>query len=58
MTAQLTKPSPIPEALEQQRLFFASDQTKPLDFRLAQLAKLKQAIIDRQADIVAAAKAD
>ena len=58
MTAQLTKPSPIPEILEQQRLFFASDQTKPLDFRLAQLTKLKQAIIDRQADIVAAAKAD
>ncbi|MBT9317353.1 aldehyde dehydrogenase [Leptothoe spongobia] len=58
MTAQLTKSFPIPEALEQQRLFFASGQTKPFDFRLAQLAKLKQAIIERQADIVAAAKAD
>ncbi|NEQ49019.1 MAG: aldehyde dehydrogenase [Leptolyngbya sp. SIO3F4] len=58
MTAQLTKSSTIPEALKQQRLFFGSGQTKPVDFRLAQLAKLKQAIIDRQADIVAAAKAD
>ncbi|NEZ57135.1 aldehyde dehydrogenase [Adonisia turfae] len=58
MTAQLTKSFPIPIALEQQRAFFASGQTKPLEFRLAQLAKLKQAIIDRQSDIVAAAKAD
>ncbi|MEM9482185.1 MAG: aldehyde dehydrogenase [Cyanobacteria bacterium P01_F01_bin.116] len=58
MTAQLTKSSPISETLEQQRQFFASGQTKSIDFRLAQLAKLKQAIIDRQADIVAAAKAD
>ena len=58
MTAQLTKSSPIPEALVQQRRFFASGQTKPIEFRLAQLAKLKQGIIDRQADIVAAVKAD
>ncbi|MGD1857882.1 MAG: aldehyde dehydrogenase [Leptolyngbyaceae cyanobacterium] len=58
MTAQLTKSSPIPTVLEQQRIFFASGQTKSADFRLTQLAKLKQAIIDRQADIVAAAKAD
>lgn len=58
MTAQLTKSSPIPEALDQQRAFFASGQTRPIEFRLAQLAKLKQAIIDRQDEIVAAAKAD
>ncbi len=58
MTAQLTKSAPIPEALAQQRAFFASGQTKSIEFRLAQLAKLKQAIVDRQADIVAAAKAD
>ena len=58
MTAQLTKPAPIPTALERQRAFFASGQTKPLEFRLTQLSKLKQAIMDRQADIVAAAKAD
>ena len=58
MTAQLTKSSPISTALEQQRTFFASGKTKPLEFRLTQLTKLKQAIIERQADIVAAAKAD
>ncbi len=58
MTAQLTKPFSIPTALEQQRTVFASGQTKSLEFRLTQLTKLKQAIIDCQADIVAAAKAD
>ncbi|MEM7792821.1 MAG: aldehyde dehydrogenase [Cyanobacteria bacterium P01_C01_bin.118] len=58
MTAQLTKSLPIPDALAQQRTFFASGQTKPLDFRLAQLTKLKQAIVDRQAEIIAALKAD
>lgn len=58
MTAQLTKPFSVPAALEQQRLFFGTGQTKPVEFRLAQLAKLKQAIIERQTDIVAAAKAD
>lgn len=58
MTAQLTKSAPISIALEQQRLLFASGQTKPIEFRLAQLAKLKQAIIARQTEIVAAAKAD
>ncbi|MEM1241294.1 MAG: aldehyde dehydrogenase [Cyanobacteria bacterium P01_H01_bin.26] len=58
MTAQLTKPLPIPQTLAQQRAFFASGQTKPIDFRLAQLARLKQAIIERQGAIVEAAKAD
>ncbi|MEM6255786.1 MAG: aldehyde dehydrogenase [Cyanobacteria bacterium P01_D01_bin.156] len=58
MTAQLTKSSAIPSAIKHQRQFFATGQTKPIEFRLAQLSKLKQAIIDRQADIVAAAKAD
>ena len=58
MTAQLTKPLPIPQTLAQQRVFFASGQTKSIDFRLAQLAKLKQAIIERQRAIVEAAKAD
>lgn len=58
MTAELTKPTAIPTALERQRTFFASGQTKPLEFRLAQLTRLKQAIIERQADIVMAAKAD
>ncbi|MEO0867149.1 MAG: aldehyde dehydrogenase [Cyanobacteria bacterium J06642_11] len=58
MTAQLTQPSAIISTLQKQRQFFASGETKPIEFRLAQLSKLKQAIIDRQADIVAAAKAD
>lgn len=58
MTAQLTKSPYIPDALAQQRTFFASGQTKPIEFRLTQLAKLKQAIVDRQAEIIAALKAD
>lgn len=58
MTVQLTKSSPIPVALGQQRAFFASGQTKSIEFRLAQLAKLKQAILERQTDILAAVKAD
>ncbi|MBT9313646.1 aldehyde dehydrogenase [Leptothoe kymatousa] len=58
MTAQLTKSSAIPSAIEHQRQFFGAGHTKSVEFRLAQLTRLKQAIIDRQADIVAAVKAD
>lgn len=57
MTAQLTT-SPIQKLAAAQRAFFETEQTKSYDFRIAQLQKLKQAIIDRQDDIVAAAKAD
>ncbi|MGK7911660.1 MAG: aldehyde dehydrogenase [Synechococcus sp.] len=57
MTAQLTRPT-IPDVVARQRTFFATGQTQPLEFRLQQLQRLKQAIIDRQDDILAAAKAD
>ncbi|MEO0946720.1 MAG: aldehyde dehydrogenase [Cyanobacteria bacterium J06641_5] len=57
MTAQLTLPT-IPDIVRQQREFFATGQTKPLQFRLEQLQRLKQAIIDRQDAILEAAKAD
>lgn len=57
MTAQLTRPA-IPDLVARQRQFFATGQTKSLEFRLKQLERLKQAIIERQDDILAAAKAD
>ena len=57
MTAQLTLPA-IPDVVARQRQLFATGQTKSLEFRLEQLTRLKQAIIDRQDDILAAAKAD
>ncbi|NJK41550.1 MAG: aldehyde dehydrogenase [Acaryochloridaceae cyanobacterium SU_2_1] len=57
MTTQMTV-SPIPQLLKNQRAFYQGGQTKSLAFRLAQLQKLKQAIIDYQDAIVAAVKAD
>lgn len=50
--------SPIPQLVKQQREFFRTEQTQSLSFRLEQLTKLKQAIVDRQEAIVRAAKAD
>ncbi|MEO0806310.1 MAG: aldehyde dehydrogenase [Cyanobacteria bacterium J06643_4] len=48
----------LTQELEAQRAFFASGQTKPVSFRLAQLEKLKAAIIERQDAIVQAATDD
>jgi aldehyde dehydrogenase (NAD+) len=44
--------------VQQQRKFFQTEQTRSISFRLEQLTKLKQAIIDRQEAILQAAKAD
>lgn len=56
MTAALTTaPTDI---LQAQRDFFASGATKPIEFRLQQLARLKAAVIARQTDIVAAVQVD
>ncbi len=44
--------------LQTQRTFFATGQTKPYEYRLAQLEKLKSAILERQDAIVQAAKDD
>jgi aldehyde dehydrogenase (NAD+) len=57
MTQQLIA-SPIAALVRQQREFFRTEQTKAISFRLEQLAKLKQAIVDRQEAILEAAKAD
>jgi acyl-CoA reductase-like NAD-dependent aldehyde dehydrogenase len=56
--AQQLMTSPIPALIRQQREFFRTGQTQAISFRLEQLAKLKQAIIDRQEAILQAAKAD
>ena len=57
MTQQLTA-LPIPNLIRQQREFFRTEQTQSIAFRLEQLAKLKQAIVDRQGAIIQASKAD
>ncbi|MDX2244737.1 MAG: aldehyde dehydrogenase [Leptolyngbyaceae cyanobacterium bins.302] len=57
MTALATTDS-IVEILTAQRTFFATGATKPIEFRLEQLNRLKAAILAKQADIVEAAKAD
>ncbi|WP_431655318.1 aldehyde dehydrogenase [Pantanalinema rosaneae] len=57
MTAQVIASS-IPDRVQQQRHFFNTGQTKPIAFRLEQLKRLKQAIIDRQDAILQAAQAD
>ncbi|MEM1308362.1 MAG: aldehyde dehydrogenase [Cyanobacteria bacterium P01_H01_bin.153] len=62
MTA-LSAPEQSPAAraaalVQAQRRYFASGQTQSIDFRLAQLNKLKAAIVDRQEAIIAAVRAD
>lgn len=57
MTSQVIA-APIQDLIWQQRIFFGTGQTKSVDFRLAQLQRLKQAIIQYQAAIVEAARAD
>jgi aldehyde dehydrogenase (NAD+) len=57
MTQYLTTfPSSV--LVERQREFFRTEQSRSIAFRLEQLAKLKQVIIDRQEAILQAAKAD
>lgn len=61
MTAQATSTAPsskIRALIQAQRNFFATGATLPIEFRLDQLKKLKQAILEYQDDIVAAARAD
>ncbi|MFM7449665.1 MAG: aldehyde dehydrogenase [Leptolyngbyaceae cyanobacterium] len=48
----------IQRILQSQRAFFNTGQTRALSFRLAQLQRLKQGIIQFQDEIVEAAKAD
>lgn len=51
----LTSPTPLTQA---QRQFFATGNTKNLDFRLEQLKNLKKAVSQEKAGILAALKAD
>lgn len=50
--------SSLTELLRQQRDFFNSGQTRPLAFRLQQLRKLKQAVLDHQDALIEALSAD
>ncbi|MEB3336243.1 MAG: aldehyde dehydrogenase, partial [Leptolyngbyaceae bacterium] len=54
----LTASDPIQHVLYQQRQFFSTGKTKPLQFRLEQLQVLKQAIQQNQGAITKALKAD
>ena len=58
MTTPLSAPVPVADLLQRQRDFFATGATRGADFRLAQLRRLRQAIVRYQDDIVAAATAD
>jgi aldehyde dehydrogenase (NAD+) len=53
-----SQPTQIREILCAQRAFFNQGTTQPVEFRLAQLKALKQAILDHQPEILAALKAD
>jgi aldehyde dehydrogenase (NAD+) len=57
MTAQLTV-TPLLELIQQQRSFFHTGETRSFAFRQTQLQRLKQAVLDRQDQILAAVKAD
>ncbi|MDX2231991.1 MAG: aldehyde dehydrogenase [Leptolyngbyaceae cyanobacterium bins.349] len=58
MTALSSTTESMIEILQAQRAFFATGVTKPVEFRLEQLNRLKAAILARQDAIVQAAKAD
>ncbi len=48
----------IGKTMDSQRAFFKSGVTKEVDFRIAQLKKLRKAIVDKEAAILDALKAD
>ncbi|WP_310501361.1 aldehyde dehydrogenase [Paenibacillus qinlingensis] len=48
----------IRELMEQQKKYYHTGATRGLDFRLAQLRKLKQAIVDRESEIIQALRTD
>ncbi len=50
--------SPLSEIIRQQREFFATGTTKEVAFRIEQLKRLKQAVLDNQTVILEAVKAD
>lgn len=48
----------ISDAIQQQRTFFATNQTKNIDFRIAQLQKLRKAIEEHEPEIFEALQQD
>lgn len=50
--------SPVSDIIRQQRQFFAAGKTKDLAFRIEQLKRLKQAVLDNKTAIMDALKAD
>lgn len=53
-----TVPAAITDILQRQRDFWATGVTRDLDFRMAQLKRLREAIVAYQEEIVAAAMTD
>ena len=49
---------PISDIICQQREFFNTGKTKDISFRITQLKNLQKAVIDHEAAIIAALKAD
>lgn len=54
----ITQELAVQEILQQQRKFFSTDKTKDIEFRLTQLKKLKQAVLDHKDEIISAVQAD
>ncbi|HEY9701859.1 MAG TPA: aldehyde dehydrogenase family protein, partial [Allocoleopsis sp.] len=54
----LTQTLNIREIIQEQRLFFATNQTKNIDFRIQQLKTLKKIITDHETEIFNALKSD
>ena len=54
----ITQELAVQEILQQQRKFFSTDKTKDVEFRLTQLKKLKQAVLEHKEEIIAAVQAD
>jgi len=48
----------VKDAIQQQRRFFSTGQTKPVEFRLEQLKRLKRMVQENQSAILEALKAD
>lgn len=48
----------VSRQVQQQRQFFGTGQTKEIEFRLDQLKRLRQAVKDRQDEVIAAVNAD
>lgn len=57
MTTQIITSS-VEDLIKQQRTFFATGQTKSVNFRLSQLKRLKQAIVNYKEPIINAVKID